>query len=49
MNEINLNLTVEETQVVINVLGDLPSKSNVYPLIQKILRQAQDQAKTQVE
>lgn len=41
---ISLNFTVEETQALLNVLGELPTKMGVYPLVQKIFAQAQAQA-----
>lgn len=39
----SLELTVDEVNYVIGVLGELPSKSGVYPLIMKIQQQAQAQ------
>ncbi len=39
-----LDLTLEEVNAVLNVLGELPSKSGVFPLIMKI----QEQAKVQL-
>ena len=41
--ELNLKLTVEETQAILNVLGDLPSKTGAWPLIVKIKEQAEAQ------
>ena len=38
-----LDLTVEEVNAVLGVLGELPSKSGVFPLILKIQQQAQEQ------
>lgn len=38
-----LDLTVEEVNYVIGVLGELPSKSGVFPLILKIQQQAKAQ------
>jgi len=38
-----LDLTTEEVQSLVNVLGELPTKSNAYPLLMKIVKQAQDQ------
>lgn len=43
MNTITLTFTVEEAQVLLNVLGELPTKMGVYPLVQKIFEQAQAQ------
>lgn len=41
--EIKLTLTPEETNAILTVLGDLPSKTGAWVLITKI----QDQLKTQ--
>jgi hypothetical protein len=41
MNEIHLTLTVEEINAIITVLGDLPTKTGVFPLIMKIKQQAE--------
>lgn len=41
--EIKLTLTVEETNVIMQVLGELPSKTGVWPLIRKISEQAEPQ------
>jgi hypothetical protein len=41
--EINLKLTLEEVSAVLQVLGDLPTKSNAYPLLMKIKGQAEEQ------
>ena len=41
--ELSLKLTVEETQAILNVLGDLPSKTGAWPLIVKIKEQAEAQ------
>lgn len=40
---INLNLSIEEVQGILNVLGELPSKSGAWPLIVKIKEQAEAQ------
>jgi hypothetical protein len=40
---INLSLTVEEVNAILNVLGDLPSKTGAYPLMMKIKEQAEEQ------
>lgn len=45
MQEINLSLTVEEINGVLGVLGDLPTKSNAFPLLMKIKQQAEAQVK----
>jgi hypothetical protein len=39
----NLNLETNEVQFILNVLGELPSKSGAWPLIVKIKEQAQAQ------
>jgi len=39
----NLNLDANEVQFILNVLGELPSKSGVWPLILKIKEQAEAQ------
>ena len=41
--QITLNLPLESVNAILNVLGDLPSKTNVYPLIVEIQNQAQAQ------
>lgn len=38
-----LNLEQNEAQFILNVLGELPSKSGAWPLIVKIQAQAKDQ------
>jgi hypothetical protein len=38
-----LDLTVEEVNAIMGVLGELPSKSGVFPLILKIQEQAKAQ------
>lgn len=40
---IALNLTLDEVNAVLNVLGELPSKSGAWPLIVKIREQAEPQ------
>jgi hypothetical protein len=39
----NLNLEQNEVQFILNVLGELPSKSGVWPLIVKVKEQAEAQ------
>ena len=41
----NLNLDQNEIQFILNVLGDLPAKTGVWPLIVKIKEQAEAQIK----
>ena len=39
----NLNLETNEVQFILNVLGELPSKSGAWPLIVKVKEQAEAQ------
>jgi hypothetical protein len=39
----NINLETNEVQFILNVLGELPSKSGAWPLIIKIKEQADAQ------
>jgi hypothetical protein len=39
----NLNLEDNEVQFILNVLGELPSKSGAWPLIVKVQEQAKSQ------
>jgi len=41
--EIKLTLTVEEVNSILQVLGELPSKTGAWPLIVKIKDQAEPQ------
>jgi hypothetical protein len=41
--ELNLTLTVEEVNAILQVLGDLPTKTGAYPLVMKIKEQAEAQ------
>lgn len=43
MPEITLNLSKEETAFVIAVMNQLPTQSNVWPLVQKIDAQFKSQ------
>ena len=48
--EITLKLDVNEVNAILNVLGDLPSKSGAYPLMMKIKEQGEAQVpKPEVE
>lgn len=38
-----LDLEQNEVEFIVNVLGELPTKSNAFVLMQKILQQAQTQ------
>ena len=41
--DIKLTLTVDEVNAILGVLGDLPAKTGVWPLIVKIKEQAEPQ------
>jgi hypothetical protein len=41
--ELTLKLTVDEVNSVLQVLGELPSKTGAWPLIMKIKQQAEAQ------
>jgi hypothetical protein len=41
--EINLKLTLEEVTGILQMLGELPTKSNAYPLLINIKGQAEAQ------
>lgn len=43
---INLELSAEEVNAILAVLGDLPTKSNAWPLVVKIREQAESQRQT---
>jgi hypothetical protein len=45
--EINLKLTVEEVNAILQTLGQLPTISGAWPLVVKIKEQAEAQAKEQ--
>jgi hypothetical protein len=45
MNEVTLTLSVEEVNAVLQVLGELPSKTGAYVLLMKIKDQAEKQVK----
>lgn len=47
--EINLTLTVDEINAILQVLGQLPTASNAYPLLMKIKAQAEAQLPKQEE
>ena len=42
---INLELSVQEVNAILGVLGDLPTKTGAWPLIVKIKEQAESQVK----
>ena len=43
MQDITLTLTVEETNAILQVLGDLPTKTGAWNLIVKVKEQAEAQ------
>jgi hypothetical protein len=45
MQDITLTLSVEETNAILQVLGDLPTKTGAWNLVVKIKKQADDQTK----
>jgi hypothetical protein len=47
--EINLTLSVDEINAILQVLGQLPTASNAYPLLMKIKGQAEAQLPRQEE
>jgi hypothetical protein len=44
--KLTIDLTLEEVQFILNVFGDMPAKSGVWPLIVKIKDQADSQLPT---
>jgi hypothetical protein len=46
---IELKLSIEEVNAILQVLGDLPTKSGAWPLIVKIKEQAEPQVPKQPE
>lgn len=50
MQDITLKLTANEIQGILEVLGNLPTKSGAYPLVVKITEQVNEQVpKAEVE
>lgn len=43
MQEITLTLTVQEVNAILQVMGELPTKTGAYPLVLKIKEQAEAQ------
>jgi len=43
MNELTLTLFEGEVKDIINVLGQMPTQSNAWPLMQKVIAQLQQQ------
>ena len=46
---IKLELSVDEVNAIVGTLGELPTKSNTWPLVQKIITQAQPQVPVPLE
>tara|TARA_R100000149_G_C5851915_1_gene120338 strand:+ start:69 stop:221 length:153 start_codon:yes stop_codon:yes gene_type:complete len=46
---INLELSADEVNAILQVLGDLPTKTGAWPLIVKIKEQAESQVEPEVE
>ena len=46
---IKLELEVNEVNSLLNVLGELPTKTNAYPLLVKIVQQAEPQMPQQTD
>jgi hypothetical protein len=49
MMNINLSLTVEEVNAILQTLGQLPTASGAWPLVVKIKEQAEAQVPAQPE
>jgi hypothetical protein len=49
MQDITLTLSIEETNAILQVMGDLPTKMGAWPLIVKIKEQAESQIQKQTE
>jgi hypothetical protein len=49
MKDVTLTLSIEEVNAIMQVLGDLPTKSGAYPLVLKINEQVKAQVEPQVE
>lgn len=47
--ELNITLTVEEINAVLQTLGNLPTSSGAFPLLMKIKQQADAQIDQQAE
>ena len=46
---IKLELTIDEVNAILQVLGDLPTKTGAFPLVMKIKEQAESQVPKQEE
>jgi hypothetical protein len=49
MKEATITLSIEEVNAIMQVLGDLPTKSGAYPLVLKINEQVKSQVEPQVK
>lgn len=47
MKTVLIDLSVDEVNAILQVFGDLPTKSGVYPLLMKIKDQAEAQLKAE--
>lgn len=47
--DLTLSLTLDEVNSVLQVLGELPSKTGAWPLILKIKKQAEEQVEPRAE
>jgi hypothetical protein len=47
--ELTLKLTVEEINAILQVMGDLPTKTGAFPLVMKIKQQADAQVEPKPE
>jgi hypothetical protein len=45
MEQITLTLTPQEAQAILQVLGEMPTKTGAFPLLQKLTEQVQIQTK----
>jgi hypothetical protein len=45
MKDIQLSLTLEEVNILLSVMGDLPTKTGVFPLMMKVKVMAEAQIK----
>ena len=43
MDNVTLNLTAQEAVDVVNIIGQLPTQTNAYPLFQKLKAQVEAQ------
>ena len=45
--EITLKLSFEEVNAIVQVMGELPTKTGIFPLVMKIKEQAESQVQDQ--